>query len=460
MAGLFFRDGLVSNASLREVEGRRVDTFWTRGGIDKETMAGAADNNHVGRYIKLARDERGLSLEKLGVRSGLDASTLSKFENGLRPVKPTALIKIAQALGVEPEELRAGMWQRLALFRYPTNPAPYRAGSIVVDRVCRLYGNHTHPLELSLRYAHAAIVLQEDIAAVYDDVLREVAAEAERNGTEYFNGPNCRLLRLLPNTSGADEKAGAILELAPVSWENFMVLNGSLDEDVWPGDKLNTFRKRFADPEDVFRYQSDLRWSKLSNILTLFLTPITSDGFGIVQLRSGRTVLTADRLTSGVTENINRYKDEAPISRPHIRRKRLPRESSDRPDWTYRLHANHAPSPLLCALRGIYEELSEGLYDEVKHNFEVVKFLNLGFNLDRFHPVLIGIIELPFTRAEVQDFIEISPGKDLEWKKLYYLPLDVAHPDTREFVFDETKWDTSGLASFISAVNYWRRVPL
>src|SRR5262245_2518170 len=139
--------------------------------------------NRFGQHIKRARDERGYSLRELGRLCGIDKSNLNKMERNIWPVSPKALFAIARALGVDPDELRAGNWNvPLAFFRYTTNPAPYRAGPVIIDSVCRLYGNDTEQLEISVSYSHETIVLHPDLAEIFDDVLSKVADDARRTG--------------------------------------------------------------------------------------------------------------------------------------------------------------------------------------------------------------------------------------------------------------------------------------
>jgi transcriptional regulator with XRE-family HTH domain len=59
----------------------------------------------VGRQIRTARRERGLTQEKLGERVGLDRKTINRAENGRITLTLDALVAIAAALHVPPAEL-------------------------------------------------------------------------------------------------------------------------------------------------------------------------------------------------------------------------------------------------------------------------------------------------------------------------------------------------------------------
>ncbi len=65
--------------------------------------------------IRTIRRERGLTLDQLAARleapdtgARLNGSTLSKLEIGQRELTPPRAALIAKALGVSPEDLRAG----------------------------------------------------------------------------------------------------------------------------------------------------------------------------------------------------------------------------------------------------------------------------------------------------------------------------------------------------------------
>ena len=54
----------------------------------------------VGEKIKTFRTIRGISQNVLGELSGIDGTTIRKYELGSRKPKPDQLLKIANALGV------------------------------------------------------------------------------------------------------------------------------------------------------------------------------------------------------------------------------------------------------------------------------------------------------------------------------------------------------------------------
>jgi hypothetical protein len=114
------------------------------------------------------------------------------------------------------------------------------------------------------------------------------------------------------------------------------------------------------------------------------------------------------------------------------------------------------PSPFLTAQRGVYEELSEGLYWSLKDEPHRFKFLNIVMDLEYFNPHLVGIIDLGMTRAEVKKHLEETPGKDhSEATAIDFVKLDSRDPSTMKLISDKPRWSAVGLSALITAVHYW-----
>src|SRR6266516_1528953 len=176
-----------------------------------------------------------------------------------------------------------------------------------------------------------------------------------------------RLIRAIPNTKqhwSGRERRGIILELGPVSWEEFTVLNEFPD-----------IRTKYADYNSLYAHGSDLRWCRLSNLLVLGVMPLTIDGFGLVQQRGPEQSIDPGLFTCGIAENIHRFLDEAPPDDPTHRIHPLT-EVTEKNRWEpYRPRGK--PSPLLAAQRGIWEELSRELHNQTL-NPERFRFLALA----------------------------------------------------------------------------------
>jgi transcriptional regulator with XRE-family HTH domain len=59
-----------------------------------------------GQKLRELRVEKALSLRTLGERTGVAYDTINKLELGRRPARLSTIRKLAEALGVEPKELR------------------------------------------------------------------------------------------------------------------------------------------------------------------------------------------------------------------------------------------------------------------------------------------------------------------------------------------------------------------
>jgi hypothetical protein len=196
---------------------------------------------------------------------------------------------------------------------------------------------------------------------------------------------------------------------------------------------------------------------------------MTTDGYALVQERNPQGVSTDQGMfTCGVAENIHRWLDEAPAN--ELVRRINPlitlAETQNKVDFNYTPRSAHVPSPLLAAQRGIWEEVSEELWRLTKDHKDLFKFLNIVFDLNAFVPALIGVIELPFSRQEVEKIRVISPGKDhSEYKKIHYVPLNQGEEETRNLLLslekqnkglEPMRWVPAGIASLITALYYWQ----
>jgi transcriptional regulator with XRE-family HTH domain len=51
--------------------------------------------------LRQIREERGLTLDQLGVLAGVDASTISRAERGLQGLRPETVVRLSRALKVK-----------------------------------------------------------------------------------------------------------------------------------------------------------------------------------------------------------------------------------------------------------------------------------------------------------------------------------------------------------------------
>jgi hypothetical protein len=78
------------------------------------------------------------------------------------------------------------------------------------------------------------------------------------------------------------------------------------------------------------------------------------------------------------------------------------------------------------------------------------------FDLEFFHPVLVGVIELGLQRDEVEKLIQEYPGKDhSENSTIIFASLNTADEETSRLLADLSRWDLAGLSAFVSSLKYW-----
>lgn len=413
----------------------------------------------IGGRIQLARLSKGWNQSTLAIRCGIDQARISKYERGKIHITEGPLAIIARALEVDVEWLTNSDAVR-AGYLDDTNPKPLRIGDTKIDDVHLIHGNHIEPLEISIRYRHDRLVIPHRLREVYARLAAQVKEAAASVGRPYYNGPTARLLRISEEKTDqlpdGREQRRLILELAPLSWEEFTILNKNLDEPITPGGGA-TIRSEYADRRALFQNGPDLRWCDLSNMLSLAMIPITTDGFGLIQHRSRHGVsVDPGRLTSGIAENIHRYLDEAVPD--NLGRALNPRTERNRTDVDAYYRPTGVPSPVLTALRGLKEEVSTELYRMLKDSLHRIKFLNLIFDLHGFHPMLTGIVELGLQRSEVERLLQEYPGRDHpEFTSMLFVPLDPSEKHASRLLRRPTDWVRGGLSAFISAIKFFQR---
>lgn len=81
---------------------------------------------HVGEHIATARKERGLTQDDLASLTGIDSSNIRGYESGRAMVSVQTLVRIADALRLEPGALLRGI--ELGMFTVPEHDGRRRAG--------------------------------------------------------------------------------------------------------------------------------------------------------------------------------------------------------------------------------------------------------------------------------------------------------------------------------------------
>ena len=231
-----------------------------------------------------------------------------------------------------------------------------------------------------------------------------------------------------------------------------------VDELNFPNVNRKTVRANYADENKLFDSHGNFAWCLLSNILPVALIPITRDGYGLVGRRSKRgSSASKGRLTSGVAENIQRYLDEAkPDKLEYAVNKYLHPSDTARKeiDNNYQPRPGNVLSPILTAKRGIHEEVSTETARKI--DFDQIKFLNIVWEMEQFHPTLCAVALLDYSLEQLMEEIRTYPGAD-HMEIIAWQPLRLSSQDkeTLRVLEDWQAWAAGGLAAAITAVRYW-----
>ena len=432
---------------------------------------------NVGKIIRYIRKHRNLTQEDFATLIKVDGQhTVSRIENGRMQLSTNLLDQIARTLGVQTGVLRGEISLELTSPQYVSindhdnsKPVVFKAAnvSLNLNSVFIMDGNHIEPLEIGIRYDPTPLVIPAAIQVHYDKLLQERKIQAREKGYPFFNGPNTRLRRITQEnthqSSNGREQKGVVLELGPVSWFEYTILNEYLDYEIEINGKQSTIRESFADQKTLFDHKTDLRWCGLSSILTLVLTPITKDGYALIQHRALHGVSCDIGKITTINENIHRFLDEA--SPDNLYEGVNTAGKGHGVDADYRPAGNGVPSPYLTALRGIQEEVSTKLYEIVKQRPSAIKFLDIVFDItEYFQPALVGVVELEQTRAEVEHLVNAYPGIDhSEHRAIDYICIDYnaeAWKKTAPLFGQQSlhRWWNASLAGVVAACEYYNKV--
>lgn len=323
-----------------------------------------------------------------------------------------------------------------------------------------LYEAENKPIDWTARYTHEKLVIHPDIEPHWDDIQDHLKARARETGAKYWPGPVVRLTHIsfeeCGQASTGEEFARLTFNLAPLSWFEFSGLHTMLDDETFV-ETPHTIRERFCDRQALYANQVDLRWCRLSNMLSVHLIPVTTDGFALVKLRpaTGNSV-EPNILIAAIDENMHRYNDESVPSDLYQRRNKIADPSDTTIDTWY--PSKSIPSPYLTAARGVDEEMSPKISEAIADSRDRIKFLSVVMDLKMFHPHLLGMVELPFTKDETRRKIADHPGKDVraEAGAHRYIPLDFDDNTTKQLVADQRNWSAAGLAALVSTEKYLR----
>lgn len=416
----------------------------------------------IGYRIRHLREARGITVTELARHVGVPTSRITEYENGKHKPERDKIVAIANALGVLPIVLTADDQTRQWLApEFTGNPKPLKLDSIVLHNLYAIIGDGREPFDVRIKYTDVDLPLHPRIRPRFADLSKLVEERARAQGAAFWNGPIVRLLKIQESGShqhpSGYELRGLELELAPVSWTEFSVLNTLLDEPGhFPTNPTLTIRETLVEESLLYRHPTDFEWCQLSNMMTICMMPVTTDGYGIIQRRSSGVSSTPGKLISGISENTHRWLDEAPANYlwKRVHPLRPAKELDGLVSSDYKPANGNVPSPYLTIARGFGEELAL-LKPLLEAPSNRVKFTGIVYDLSLFQPVLVGVVDLPYTAKEVLHEIAEHRGKDhSEWTELISVKLDRNDWQTRQRVSAIHEWDLGGLAALIMSINY------
>lgn len=419
-------------------------------------------DERIGDRIRRYREANGLTQTALATLIGVPQSRVSDWEKHKHIPEPPNILALSAALRILPTSLTTDEYTRQWMAPvFKGNPKPLKLGSTTVENIFVIVGDGREPLELTVKYSHEPLYLHPKIRAIYPQLAAMVKERALSSGAAFWDGPIVRLIRITESGShqhsGGFEQRGIELELAPVSWTQFSVLNMVLDEPGFFGSNpLLTIRDALVDESLLYSFPTDFSWCALSNMLTICMMPVTSDGYGFVQRRSGSVSAAPRKLISGVSENMHRWLDEAPAHNlwnrvhPLVPASKLP----GKVDAEYRPANGNVPSPFLTVQRGFQEELAP-LRPLMEAAATRVKFLSVVVDMSLFQPVLVGVIDVPYEVRELENLVKENRGKDhSEWTELIPVKLSRSDAETVRMVSNIRAWDLGGLAALMTSIRY------
>jgi hypothetical protein len=309
----------------------------------------------------------------------------------------------------------------------------YRLGPVTA-RAFRLVGaadEFFSPGSLTVEVDLTPYKLPKEWRQQRDHVLSSLARRAAETGALHFDGPHTRLIDYeirIPDVS--TEAKHLVLRFGPVQWFDYSIVRWFTDELLARKD-YKTLNRYIS--FDAVAVDGQVKQIHLHNLVDTVTTIITSDGHVFWSARGKRVAVAQGLFSSAVAENIHQEKDRSldPAANATL------------------------PSPFRTVVRGLEEELSPSIAAYVEANPHSVRLLGISFDLGAFHPDLLFLVLIPFSRAELLRVCHEQKGKDFIEGNLKSAALNRG--------FDELfhhlrtgRWTGAGMASVIRALEYVR----
>lgn len=281
------------------------------------------------------------------------------------------------------------------------------------------------PERITVSFEQEPYLVPKELQLDRAEIIETAETRAKALDYALFNGACVRLAKYRASPRDPSEEKHLELTLGKTTWYDFIVANQRFND---PGT-MQPLRPDlritdFIDFETLSRERT-VGSSQLTNILTVYVTATTSDGFLVYSKRTGRVASHQHQLMCAVSENIHPTKDAV-------------------------MNSLAPESFFLTAARGISEELSPKLVP-VEPSKEMY-LLGLDFHLHGYHPGLLFYLPLAATREEVLKAYCESLGKDFHESILLFASLrDSSQLNT---VLSEPSWFSAGKACIIRTFEF------
>lgn len=327
----------------------------------------------------------------------------------------------------------------------------YPGGYVGSIQLCGFGGEFWTEHTVQIQYQHEALNLPAWYHTMKPSVIEEKERQARRGGTLFFNGPNTRLISwrmfIRDNETVALEKKILELVLGPVSWHEYQVLNGTVNETLLD---VVGYRERDVDIYSLAQNQ-DVRYSHLSNLFCNAVTIVTRDGWIGYQFRSKKVSAVPDLFTSAVAENTNRFLDDADSCDSTLlvnKSDHLVSPADCQADHMY--EPKQVPHPFAAVRRGIQEELSPDLLDYLPPN--AIKLTGLSFGLDALLlPTAHYVVFIDIPKDKILSIRRNNPGRDRFEGDLRFMRPDFSDPETSK-PLNQGAWVYGGKVSVIRTI--------
>jgi hypothetical protein len=295
-------------------------------------------------------------------------------------------------------------------------------------------------------YNHKRVKIPADLKEKRDRWIVEKKLETRSKGQPFFDGPIARFIGFQPQAcehlGTAREIPRIELTLGRLEWFDFEGMNGRLRGKLTPEEF-----EHYLKVSEILN-NKDVSHSILTNIVDCNVTIVTPDEYVGYLQRSGNVASVPNKLSSSVSENINRFKDDATKDGRALMNPKYERVPTKKISKSYRPRG--VPHPFWTARRGIKEEISKVLLRHLRPN--AIKLTGICYNLEGYHPDLLFVAAVDLPKDEILKLYADRPGVDFGEGELRFTKASFDDPETQGLFADRARWVPGDEASLFRAI--------